>query len=100
MIDLLISWADPQVLAAVAAIRMRRLMAATGLDAHPELAAATETAVPASHPRAGESDLSAFRMRPGIHHPDCTRAINKLDRGTLSESISIPAPAAMSVTIP
>jgi hypothetical protein len=50
VIDLLMSRADPRTLAAVVAVRMRRLMAATGLDAHPELAAAAEAAL-AGRPR-------------------------------------------------
>lgn len=45
VIDVLLKWGDPQALAAVVAIRMRRLMTATGLDAYPELAAAVEAAL-------------------------------------------------------
>ena len=45
VIDALLKSGEPQALAAVAATRMRRLMAATGLDAYPELVAAVEAAL-------------------------------------------------------
>jgi len=60
VIDVLLKWCDPQALAAVAAIRMRRLMAATGLDAHPELAAAVDAAL------AGEAQQPADDGPVGI----------------------------------
>jgi len=45
VIDALLKSGEPQALAKVAATRMRRLMAATGLDAYPELVAAVEAAL-------------------------------------------------------
>lgn len=60
VIDALLKWSDPQALAAVAAIRIRRLMAATGLDAYPELAEAVETAL-AGEPRQPTDDSPVGR---------------------------------------
>ena len=53
-IDALLKWGDPPTLAAVAAIRMRRLMAATGLDAYPELAAAMAAALAGAAQQPGD----------------------------------------------
>jgi Family of unknown function (DUF6461) len=63
VLDLLLNRADPATLAAVAAVRIRRLMAAVGLDSYPELAAAAEAAIAGEAGHPADDDAAGTILR-------------------------------------
>jgi hypothetical protein len=63
VLDLLLNRADRPALAAIAAVRIRRLMAETGLDAHPELVTAVEDAIAGQGRSPADEDPAGMVLR-------------------------------------
>lgn len=63
VLDLLLNRADPPTLAAVAAVRIRRLMTEVGLDSYAELAAAAEAAIAGKAGHPADEDAAGTILR-------------------------------------